>query len=294
MSWVRSLAWHFAFINGFSGTPLDKHKLGRTWARGFLKRFPQLTCRKAVNLSVTRTMAVNELNVRKWFLKYKKVLNYLKIYSPEQIWSGDETGVQNVPKEEVVLCVKGKKAYQTVAAEQGEMSTILTFVNGVGHVVPQMVIHKGKCVQTQWTRDVPVGACITATSKGYTMKQKFHEYGVRFVRWLKTHKMLDKPHLLIIDSHKSHVYNLAFFDCMKANNIHMLAILPHTSHFVEALDSTPFAQFKKLWQRHLKEWNFDNKVKCLPKGSFCEVFWTAYSCSMTVGNIQSGFRKTGV
>ena len=146
----------------------------------------------------------------------------------------------------MVLCVKGKKAYQTVAAEQGEMSTILTFINGVGHVAPPMVIHKEEHGQTQWTRDVPVGAHIAATSKGYITIQKFHEYGVRFVRWLKTHRMLDKPHLLIIDSHKSHVYNVAFFDCMKANNIHMLAIPPHTSHIIQALDSTPFVQFKKL------------------------------------------------
>ena len=112
-------------------------------------------------------MAANEPNVRKWFLEYKKVLNDLNINSPEQIWSGDETGVQNVPKDEVVLCVKGKKAYQTVAAEQGETFTILTFVNGVGNVVPPMVIHKGERVQTQWTRDVPVGVHIAATSKGY-------------------------------------------------------------------------------------------------------------------------------
>ena len=94
-------------------------------------------------------MAANEPIVRKWFLEYKKVLNDLKINSPEQIWSGDETGVQNVPKEEVVLCAKGKKAYQTVAAEQGEMSIILTFINGISYVVPPMVIHKSERVQTQ-------------------------------------------------------------------------------------------------------------------------------------------------
>ena len=189
-------------------------------------------------------MAANEQNVRKWFLEYKKVLNDLIINSPEQIWSGDETGVQNVPKEEVVLCVKGKKAYQTVAAEQGETSTILTFVNGVGNVVPPMVIHKGEHVQTQWTRDVPVGAHIAATSKGYITKQKFHEYGVRFVRWLKTDRKLEKPHLLIIDSHKSHVYNVAFYDCMKANNIHMLAIPPHTSHIVRHWTVLPLPSLK--------------------------------------------------
>ena len=112
-----------------------------------------------------------------------------------------------------------------------------------------MVIHKEEHVQTQWTRNVPVGAGIAATSKGYITKQKFHEYGVRFVRWLKTHRMLDKPHLLIIDSHKSHVYNVGFFDCMKANNIHVLAILHTPATLYRQLDSTPFAQFKKLWQR---------------------------------------------
>ena len=66
-------------------------------------------------------MAANELNVCKWFGEYKKVLADLGINSPEQIWSGDETGIQNVPNEEVVVCVKGKKAYQTVAVDQGKL-----------------------------------------------------------------------------------------------------------------------------------------------------------------------------
>ena len=57
--------------------------------------------------------------------------------------------------------------------------------------------------------------------------------------------MLDWPNLLITDSHKSHKYNVAFFDYMKANNVHVMAISSHTSHIVQALDSTQFAQFKK-------------------------------------------------
>ena len=114
------------------------------------------------------------------------------------------------------------------------------------------------------------------------------------MHYLKTHKLLDRPHLLIIDLHKSHVYNVAFFDCMKANNIHVMAISPHTSHIVQALDSTPSAQFKKLWQRYLSEYNFNTKAKILPKGAFWEGFWPAWSQAMTVANIQSGFRKTGI
>ena len=108
MLWVRSLAWQFAYINGFPGVPLHTNILSRTWAQGFLKCFPHLTCRKAVNLSVARAMAANEPNVRTFFAEYEKVLADLGINSPEQIWSGDEMGIQNVPKEDVVA-IKGKK-----------------------------------------------------------------------------------------------------------------------------------------------------------------------------------------
>ena len=65
-----------------------------------------------------------------------------------------------------VLCVKCKPAYQTVGADQGETSTVLTFVNGVGNFVPVMVLNKGQRVQVTWTWDLQVGVCVTATSKG--------------------------------------------------------------------------------------------------------------------------------
>ena len=66
---------------------------------------------------------------------------------------------------------------------------------------------------------------------------------VHFV--VETQRMLDRINLLIIGSHKSHMYNVAFFDCMQTNNVHVMAIPSHTSHIAQALDSTPFLQFKK-------------------------------------------------
>ena len=103
-------------------------------------------------------------------------------------------------------------------------------------MVPPLVILRGEQVQEPCTQNVLAGVCITVTLKGYITKQKFHKYGAHFVRWLKTHIMLDRPHLLIEDSHKSHVYNVAFFDLMKEMNIHIMTIPPHTSHIVQALD----------------------------------------------------------
>ena len=98
-----------------------------------------------------------------------------------------------------------------MGGDKGETTSTLTFVNGVGLVVPPLIIHKGSCVQQGWLQDCPVGVRVAATSKGYIMKEKFLEYGVRLIQYLHCHKLLDRKHLLIIDSHKSHVYNVAFF-----------------------------------------------------------------------------------
>ena len=42
-------------------------------------------------------MAANPTNIQQWFAKYLAVLEQFNIQSLEQIWSGDNTGIQNVP-----------------------------------------------------------------------------------------------------------------------------------------------------------------------------------------------------
>ena len=91
---------------------------------------------------------------------------------------------------------------------------------------------------------MPVGVCITATSKGYVTKQKFHKYGTHFVRYLKTHRILDRPHLLIVDSNKSHIYKVAFFDLMKEMNIHVMAIPHIPATLYRHLTPHPLLSFK--------------------------------------------------
>ena len=169
-----------------------------------------------------------------------------------------------------------------MSGEQGETSTILTFVNGIGDVCPPMVIHKGQRVQQYWTEGSKPGVTLAATLKGYITKHKFHLYGIRFVKYLKAKGKLDRSHILLIDSLKSHVYNMPFFGEMKENNIHVMAIPPHTSHIVQALDSTPYAQLKKNWQSSLVDWNFYHTAKFLGKGDFFRIMWPAWTHAIVV------------
>ena len=96
------------------------------------------------NLSIACAMGANPTIISQWFDLLKKIQMEVGIVSPAQIWSGDETGVQNVPKEIKVLGIKNIRTFQQVSSEQGETSTILSFVNALGNVVPPMIIHKGQ------------------------------------------------------------------------------------------------------------------------------------------------------
>ena len=110
-------------------------------------------------------MGANPTVISQWFNLLKKIQMEVGIVSPTRIWSGDETGVQNVPKEIKVLGIKNIRTFQEVSSEQGEMSTILSFVNALGNVVPPMIIHKRQQVQDTWKIKSPGNICISAKTK---------------------------------------------------------------------------------------------------------------------------------
>ena len=252
---VCQLAYQYAHVNGIEGFSDETQMAGRKWLRGFLSRHPEITLKKARNLSIAHAMGANPTVIGSWFTLLQKVMKAADIISPDQIWSGDETGVQNVPKEVKVLGVKNVRTFQQVAAEQGETSTILSFISATGNVVPLMVLHKGTRVQDTWKLKAPGDIKIVATQKGYITKSRFHEYGIHFIKYLKKIGLADRNHLLIVDGHKSHLYNLPFYKAMRSNRIEVLTIPPHTSHLLQPLDSVPFAQFKRNWETNLRKYN---------------------------------------
>ena len=51
-------------------------------------------------------MGTNPTVIGSWFTLLEKIKKTAGITSPDQIWSGDEMGVQNVPKEVKVIGLK--------------------------------------------------------------------------------------------------------------------------------------------------------------------------------------------
>ena len=279
---VCQLAFQYASVNGITGFSDERQMAGCKWLSGFLKCHPDISLKNARNLSIARAMGANPMVISQWYSLLKEVMDTVDITSPEQIWSGDETGVQNVLKEIKVLGYRKICTLQQVSSEQGETSTVLSFVSAVGNVVPPLVIHKGQRVQDSWKIKAPGDVQLGTTTKGYITKSKFHQYGLHFIKYLKNTGLAKRKNLLIVDGHKSHLYNLPFYEAMRANDIEVLTIPPHTSHILQPLDSMPFAQFKRHWEKNLMRYNSSHSGRPLNKVDFWEVFAPAWSTAMSV------------
>ena len=123
-------------------------------------------------------MGANPEVVRKFFDQLEQVLYDLNIVNPQQIWNCDESGCQDVPKEDEVVGETGVPQYCTVPKEQGETSTNLTFANAVGLVVPPVIIHKGGKVSDTRRINCPVAVMVRASPKGWINRDIFFEYTV--------------------------------------------------------------------------------------------------------------------
>ena len=82
---------------------------------------------------------------------------------------------------------------------------------------------------------------------------------------------------------------------MISNNIEVLTIPLHTSYLLQALDSVPFAQFKKYWENNLHRYNNSHSGRPLNKVDFlgCCSFHHG-NPAMVPKNIIGGFRRTGI
>ena len=111
---VCELAFQYAHVNGIQGFSEETQLAGQKWLRGFLSCHPQIILKKARTLSIARAMGANPTVIGSWFTLLGKIKKTAGITSPDQIWSGDEMGVQNVPKEVKVLGLKNIRCFQQV------------------------------------------------------------------------------------------------------------------------------------------------------------------------------------
>lgn len=63
-----------------------------------------------------------------------------------------------------------------------------------------------------------------------------------------------KPHLVVLDSHYSHLHNIEFLELMRSHNVHISALPAHCSHWLQPLDQSIFRSLKSAWNDEMKKY----------------------------------------
>lgn len=103
----------------------------------------------------------------------------------------------------------------------------------------------------------------------------------------------DQPVLLIMDNHESHIT----IDCLnlaKRNGVIILTLLPHTSHKLQPLDRSVFGPYKTYYNSFCCNWMREHPGKTISIYDVAELSGKTYTQAFTPGNIQAGFKVTGI
>ena len=248
------LAYEMATREGQKGFSPVKQKAGRYWLKGFYQWFPDLCKKIAVNLLIAHAIGANLTQLSKFFDQYEEWLNQWGLkYSPNWIWNIDEWGVGDVPQTTTVVGVTGERTFQTVSREKSTNTMIVSYVSAGGLSIPPLVIFKASKIKPEWREVALTSYMIRGSPSGYINSKLFQECGKQFVHFLTEKKILirDLKVLLLLDMHKSHLFNLDFMEFMRAHNVEVCCFPPHCTHVLQPLDNVPFALFKSEYQRQL-------------------------------------------
>jgi len=307
---VCDVAYEYAVRNGKKGFSKEAGTAGKDWGYAFKERHKdRIRLYTPQQLSRARAESATPEAFDEWFDLYEDLLRKGKIMdengviNPKRIWNIDKTGITDLPRPRKALCPKGERAVEVVGGERGELSTIMSYVNAAGDVVPPMIIHKAYSatgvyrVQGEWKDGIGKGMVLRATGTGYVDKNTFLQYGYKFIEFLKRNKLItegDEKNLVILDGHSTHVYNLAFIDLMIQNNVDLISLVPHSTH-----DSQPWDKFlaravKVYWSPELRLWSYKKKGRRLPKTKFFSIFVKVWDMAMKKHRILSSWRVTGL
>ncbi len=107
------------------------------------------------------------------------------------------------------------------------------------------------------------------------------------------HAVTSRPLFLLLDGHSSH-YTLDLIQTAADNDVVIFCLPPHTTADSQPLDTSCFGPLKVYWSEACRLFMFANPGCVVSKFQFSSLFSQAWSKGMTINNVVSGFRSTGI
>ncbi|XP_066960928.1 uncharacterized protein [Macrobrachium rosenbergii] len=247
---VRAFAYEFA-VSNIIKVPTNwtrTQMAGPDWFSCFMKRNPTLSLRTPEATSLSRATSFNRHNVGLFFNKLGEVLQRHK-FQCHDIYNIDETGITTVQKPTRIVAGKGAKQVGAMTSgERGALVTLVTAISASGNTVPPMFVFPRVNFRDHFIRDGPPGCIGAAHQSGWMTGENFIIFMKHFVSVTRCTK--DKPVLILLDNHDSHV-SLELIDYCRDNGVVLVTFPPHCSHRLQPLDVSVYGPFKSTLMNHV-------------------------------------------
>ena len=209
---------------------------------------------------------------------------------PCQIFNMDETGVPLDPAPTKVVTMKGIKHPTCVTTGNKAQITVVGCCSAGGNALPPMVIFDRKTLKPILSFGEFPGTHYGLSKKGWIDSELFDLW---FNNLFLPHAPPVRPLLLIMDGHSTH-YQPSVIRKAAEEHVILFCLPPHTTHLTQPLDKGCFGPLKMAWRQQCKDYLTRNPGKVVTRYEFSRLFRKAWERAMTMTNIISGFRCTGI
>ena len=268
-----------------------EHHISQGWWCHFRERWPELTLRKGDSFPLVREQMTSHDVFETYFALLKDTLKKHDLMNkPSQIYNCDESGMPLEHKQPKTIALKGTKKVRQLSSGNKTQITILGCVSASGHVIPPMVVFSGKNFNHMLS-DGEVPGTFYGTSKSGWMDQEL--FSSWFTLHFLQHAVSSRPLMLILDGHSSH-FTLDLVKSAAEHDVIIFRLSPHTTADSQPLDTTCFGPLKTFWSQGCRDYMLANPGRIITKFQFSHLFAEAWSKGMTISNITSGFKCTGI
>ena len=186
--------------------------------------------------------------------------------------------------------MKGQKHARALTSGNKKQITVLACSNAAGYMLPPLVIFGRKVLNLDLTVGEVPGTCYGLSDNGWMDGEIFENW---FTHHFLVHAPSPRPLLLLLDGHSTH-YNPGFVRRAAHEEVIVFCFPPNTTHLTQPLDKGAFGPLKTYWNQECQTYMRKNPGKVLNQYNFMSVFSQAWYRAMTIPNLISAFRTTGV
>jgi len=267
--------------------------IGHEWIYRFQKRHPELKTCYSRQLESNRAKEATPENIQAWFDAFRTRLIERK-YELDDMYNMDETGfgVGSTQSTRIIVDSTQKSNWKVTAGKQ-EWITAFECVNAAGNALSPMVIFKAQNTNSAWIpKDTPQSWQFSTSTNGWTSNSHGLEWLKRVFEPESKKVSGDRPRLLIMDGHSSHITGSFIAFCIE-KDIDLLILPPHCSHLLQPLDIAVYGPMKRYHALEVDRYSRAG-VKRIQRAEWVELFQNIRKKALNSSNIKAGWRGAGL